>query len=210
MRLQRAHDADRAVRAIDGDVNVHAEDQFATRDVLQHVDERAVALTAGDVLALEQAERVRAGAAEPKPLRCGRCDRVGAKAAQLALNVRDRSADGGVELHEGLEQFRRHELSEVTLLLGHEDALDALYQIERLGVEQHVLLLDADRQRFAVAEVVIENIERTTLRRHQLERTSGLHASNNVAVSTLVHPFQLRSRACRISAVVTCCTSGRR
>ena len=115
MRLQRAHDPDRAVRVIDGDVNVHAEDQLAARDVLQHVDERAIALAAGDALALEQAERVRAGAAEPKPLRRGRCDRVRAKAVQLALDVGDPAADGRVELHERLEQLRRHQLSEVAV-----------------------------------------------------------------------------------------------
>ena len=50
---------------VDRRVDVHAEDQLAARDVLQLVDERAVAVLRGDALPLEQAERVGAGGGEP-------------------------------------------------------------------------------------------------------------------------------------------------
>ena len=36
---QAVHDLDRLLRIVDGDVDVHAEDQLAARDVLELVDE---------------------------------------------------------------------------------------------------------------------------------------------------------------------------
>ena len=40
MREQPVHDLDRLLGVVDGDVDVHAEDQLAPRDVLHLVDER--------------------------------------------------------------------------------------------------------------------------------------------------------------------------
>ena len=41
---------DRLLRVVDGDVDVHPEDQLAPRDVLHLVDERAIAILGGDPL----------------------------------------------------------------------------------------------------------------------------------------------------------------
>ena len=60
-------DLDRLLRVVDGDVDVHPEDQLAPRDVLELVDEGAVAVLRGDPLALEEAERVRPGRADAMP-----------------------------------------------------------------------------------------------------------------------------------------------
>ena len=65
MHEQPVHHLDHLLRVVDGDVHVHAEDQLASRDVLQLVDELAVAVARGDALPLEEAERMRAGRAEP-------------------------------------------------------------------------------------------------------------------------------------------------
>ncbi len=59
--------ADGLFRVVDRDVDVHAEDQLAPRDVLELVDECAVAVAGGDALLLEQAEGVRARRADAQP-----------------------------------------------------------------------------------------------------------------------------------------------
>ena len=45
------------------------------------------------------------------------------------------------------------------LVPGHrlEHRVDVLHEVERLGVEEHVLLLDAERVRLALAELVVED-----------------------------------------------------
>ena len=88
VRLQRADDPDRPVGIIDGDMDVQAEDQLPARRVLKFVDERAVPLATGHPLALEQAERMRAGRAEPQALRVG--DREGVLRAGGAARARRR------------------------------------------------------------------------------------------------------------------------
>ena len=61
-------DLDRLLGVVDRDVHVQAEDQLAARDVLELVDEVPVAVARGDPLALEEAERVRAGRADAQAL----------------------------------------------------------------------------------------------------------------------------------------------
>ena len=72
MREQPVDDLDRLLRLVDGDVHVHPEDELAPRDVLELVDERAVAVLRGDPLALEEAERVRARRADARSLLAAR------------------------------------------------------------------------------------------------------------------------------------------
>src|SRR6185436_7135165 len=60
---ERARDLDRLFRVVDRDMDVQTEDELAARDVLELVDEIPVAVSCGDALALEEAERVRAGGA---------------------------------------------------------------------------------------------------------------------------------------------------
>jgi hypothetical protein len=64
---RRSH-LDRLLGVVDRDVHVHPEDQLAPRDVLQLVDELAVAVLRGDPLPLEEAERMRPGRAEAAAL----------------------------------------------------------------------------------------------------------------------------------------------
>src|SRR6266516_4297351 len=56
MREQSVHDLDRLLGIVDRDVHVHPEDQLAPRDVLQLVDEVAIAVTRRDPLPLEEGE----------------------------------------------------------------------------------------------------------------------------------------------------------
>ena len=59
------HDLDRLLGIVDSDVDVHAEDQLATGDVLHLVDERPVSILRRDPLPLEEAKGVRAGRSDP-------------------------------------------------------------------------------------------------------------------------------------------------
>ena len=133
-------------------MHVHAEDQLATRDVLQLVDELAVAVARGDALTLEEAERMRAGAAEAASL--GARD-LGDVAAQLRERAHD-VAGGPAHRRRHLEH-RLHQLGVDAVLVlavrdGGEHRVDVLHEIPRLRVEQLVLLLDAERVRVALAE----------------------------------------------------------
>ena len=65
MREKPVDDLDRFLCVIDRHVHVHPEDQLTAGDVLQLVDERLVAILRGDVLPLEEAERVGPGRPDP-------------------------------------------------------------------------------------------------------------------------------------------------
>ena len=85
MADEPVHDLDRLLRVVDRDVDVHAEDQLAARDVLKLVDERAVAVLRRDALPLEERERMRAGRADAQAAvraRPRRRSRAGAAAAR--------------------------------------------------------------------------------------------------------------------------------
>ncbi len=157
VREHPVQDDDRLLRPVDGDVHVHAEDQLATGDVLELVDERAVAVARGDPLPLEQAERVRAGRADPELLPPGHLGHVGAQPPQLAVHVRRRVADGRGDLEHGLHELRRDALDELLLVDPREHRVDVLHEVERLRVEEHVLLLDAQREGVALAVAVLED-----------------------------------------------------
>ena len=132
---------DRLVGIVDADVDVHAEDELLAGDEAQRGDEVAVARAGDDPLVLPHRERVRARGADRQPAarrllitwrRSARscspaCDHV---RARLGRDLEHR-------LHQlGLDLPRRR---------GLEHRLDRVDQLERLGVEDHQLLLDADR-----------------------------------------------------------------
>ena len=143
------HDLHGLVGVIDGDMDVETEDQLTPRDVLELVDEGAVAVTRRDPLALEVAERVRAGGADAQLLTLGDGGHVLAELAQLALHVAGGAADGRGDLEHGLHELRPD--LRLELVAGHrcEHGVDVLHEVEALGVEEHVLLLHTERVRVA-------------------------------------------------------------
>jgi hypothetical protein len=74
-------------------VDVHAEDQLATGDVLELVDERAVAVARGDALALEQAERVGSRRATRNPVSPATWTTARRRRSWLDLEVRQTGRD---------------------------------------------------------------------------------------------------------------------
>ena len=158
MDEQPVHHLDRLLGIVDRDVHVHAEDQLAPRDVLQLVDELAVAVAGRDPLALEEAERVRAGrrrSGSPRRARSRRRSRAAARArrrrppAVRQTGVVTSSTDciSSAWMRSSCSPCRDRG----------EHRVDVLHEIPRLGVEQHVLLLDAERVRIALAERVVEH-----------------------------------------------------
>ena len=145
-------DLDRLVRVVDGDVDVHAEDELAARDVLHLVDERAITVACGDALPLEQAEGMRPGRADAHPLLTGDAADVAADVPQLFRHFGRRVADGCRDLEHGLHQLCIDARLELVTRDRGEHRVDVLHEIERLAVEEHVLLLDAERVRVALAE----------------------------------------------------------
>jgi hypothetical protein len=138
--------ADRAssiglVGIVDPDVHVHAEDQLLARHEAQRRDQVAVAGPGDDPLVLPHRERVGPGRADRQVLPRRRLADLRAQCPQLLAGLhRVRARVGGNlehRLHQlGLDLTRRRRL---------EQALDRVDQLERLGVEDHQLLLDPDR-----------------------------------------------------------------
>ena len=154
---QPVHDLDRLLRIVDGDVHVHAEDQLAPGDVLELVDEGPVAVARGDPLALEEAERVRAGRADAQALLARDLGHVRAQLPQLALDVAGVAADRRRDLEHRLHQLGVDPRLELVAGDRLQHGVDVLDEVERLAVEEHVLLLDAERVRVGLAERVVED-----------------------------------------------------
>ena len=150
-------DLDRLLGAVDGDVHVHAEDELAPRDVLELVDERAVAVARRDPLALEQAERVRPRGADAQAASAGDVAHGLPQRAQRGLGLADVLADRRRDLDCGLHQLGVDLLLVLVAEQIAEDGVDVLDEVERLGIEQHVLLLDAERVRVARPELVLDD-----------------------------------------------------
>jgi hypothetical protein len=154
---QAVDDVDRLVGVVDGDVNVHPEDQLAPRDVLHLVDQRAVAVSRGDPLSLEQAERMRTRAADAHALLSRDIADVATDPAELLRDFTGVPTDRRCDLEDGLHQLGVDHRFELVARHRGEHRFDVLNEVERLAVEQHVLLLDAERVLVALAEGVIEH-----------------------------------------------------
>ena len=138
-------------------MDVHAEDQLAPRDVLHLVDELPVAVLGGDPLALEEAERMRAGGGEAAALLARDLGDVGAQLAQAGVDLGRIAADGRRDLEHRLHQLGVDPRLELAVVGdAREHRVDVLHEVPRLGIEQHVLLLDPERVRSSGAEAMVE------------------------------------------------------
>ena len=153
---QAVDDVDRLVRIVHGHVDVEPEDQLAAGDVLHLVDEGAVAVARGDPLALEEAERVRPGRAHPQAVLARDLLDGRPEAAKLAVGLGGGPADGRRDLERRL-QLRLHPGLVLVADERGQHRVDPLDEVEALAVQQHVLLLDAERVRLALPELVLED-----------------------------------------------------
>ena len=141
-------------------MHVETEDQLPAGDVLHLVDERSIAVAGRDPLSLEQAERVRAGRAHAQTVVGGDVADGRAQASELPVGIAGGAADGCRDLERRLHQLRLHPRLVLVADDRRQDGVDALDEVERLRVEEHVLLLDAERVRLTVSERVLEHAAR--------------------------------------------------
>ena len=192
---QPVDDLDRLLRIVDRDVHVEAEDQLTPGDVLHLVDERAIAVSGGDALALEERERVRSGGSDAHATLGGDTRDVAAQRAQLRCDVRGRVADRRCDLEHGLHQLGVDPRLELVARHGGEHRVDVLDEVECLAVEQHVLLLDTERVRVAASEGVVEHaaaLRESAALSGDRRRVDLLHAGINASAS--ISTSQLGSR----------------
>jgi hypothetical protein len=138
-------------------VDVQPEDQLAAGRILHLLHDPAVMLTVGDQLVFVMRERMRSRRGEHEPVLLDDCFQVPAQPLKLHRRVADRRADRGLPLDLGLKDLARRTRRELALVVGVEDRVRPLHKIERLGVEQHVLLLDPQRVRLRGAKAVLRN-----------------------------------------------------
>ena len=155
LRQQALHHVHREVGLGHGDVHVHAEHELAARDVLELLDEPAVAVARRDALILGARERVCPGAGEPQPERLDGSRDAAPDGLEIAAQLVHIPAHDGRDLERALHQLRMRAPVErpIRELLG--DLVEARRELEARRVEQHVLLLDAQRQRIALAEGMV-------------------------------------------------------
>src|SRR5260221_7912374 len=101
---------------------------------------------------------MRARRAEPAALGARDLGDVAAQLRERAVDVARGAADRRCHL-----EYRLHQLGVNAVLVlarvgdGREHRVDVLHEVPGLGVEQHVLLLDAERVRVARSELVVED-----------------------------------------------------
>ncbi len=152
---QALHDVHREIGLRHRDVHVHAEHELAARHVLQLLDEPAVAVARRDALVLRARERVRAGAREPHAERLDRRRDAAAHGLEVAAQVVDVAAHDRCDLERALHQLGMGPPVERAVREHVGDLVEAAAELERRRVEEHELLLDAERQRRALAECML-------------------------------------------------------
>ena len=134
---------------------VHALTAGRIADPLEHLE---VARLLHHGQRLERRHRMRTGRREHEPV--GPRDPVGgcAQHAQRADRLVHGRADAGVQLHDGgvqlgLQRARQREPGSSA-----EENVDSGRRLERLRVENHQLLLDAERERGRLAEMRLDHL----------------------------------------------------
>jgi hypothetical protein len=136
-------DVDGLVGVVDPDVHVQPEDDLLAGDEAQRIDEVAVARAGGDPLVLPERERVRAGRADREAVARGQLRDPPAQPAQLGARLARIRARLGGDLEHRLVELGLDVAAAVRGIL--EEILDRVREIPRLAVDDHQLLLDAQR-----------------------------------------------------------------
>src|SRR5579884_1277667 len=141
---ERRADAARAIRAVDPDVHVEAEAVVAPDDVAEDLVVAAVVRRVDDALLLPGAPRVRAHGGEPDPERLRQRAQLLAPLADERCGLREGVAAAGAHLGLGGDQLADDVLLELRPLGGRLELLEAVDEVERVGIEERELLLDRD------------------------------------------------------------------
>src|SRR3954469_3161859 len=124
-------------------MHVLAEDQLLAGDEAQRGDQVAVARAGHDALVLPHRERMGSGRPDREPVLVGRRLDAPAQLAKLLAGLARVARRRGRDLEHGLHQLGL----DVALGLRHrfEHGLDAIRELERLGIDDHELLFDTQR-----------------------------------------------------------------
>ncbi len=145
-------DVDRLVRTVDPDMNVQTEQQLLTGDEAQRRHEVAVAVASDDPLVLPHRERVGARRADPQPALTRDLDHLRTQRPQLPRRFGHVHTRIGADLEHRLHQLR-FDLAVGSVL---KQALDRVDEVIALGIDDHQLLLDAQRVAGTVEAVLHE------------------------------------------------------
>src|SRR5260370_2953341 len=107
------HHVDRGLLVRHGDVDVHAEDQEGTRELLQFFDDVLVALAGGDDLVDPTGKRVRAGGGDLQACALSGGDQLATSAMHLDAELSDVFANFCAGLDDGLVHLMLHLLDDV-------------------------------------------------------------------------------------------------
>ena len=140
---------DRLVGVVEPDVHVDAEDDLLARHELEARDQLAVARARDDALVLPERERVRARRADREPALVGHLLHEPAQRAQLVAGLARVAARLGGDLADRLHQLGLDLAVLVDVVQYLEQPLDRTGQVERVPIDDHELLFDADRVRRA-------------------------------------------------------------
>jgi hypothetical protein len=130
-------------------VDVEPVDALSARRDARVLHELAVARVVRDLLLLRRADRVRARGRDAESVLLGRLRGAAAKLDERFDGLRNRARDRRRQLHDGREELRLHLAGETERPRVADDCVDGGLEEERLGVEDHHLLLDPDRERGA-------------------------------------------------------------
>ena len=169
-RQDRAHvvaDRDRAVSAADPDVHVHAPGVVAPGDVAEIAFQPPVVRRVDDPLVEIVGPRVGPQRRQRDSHALREREEAGAALLLVADRLREALAAPGADLDLGVDQLSRRRLGEQVILeAALVDLLEAVLELEGVGVRQRELLLEPDRE-------VLRGLEHLARPRHVEGRHPG-------------------------------------
>ena len=140
-----SHDRDRAVGAPDADVDVQAPGVVALGDPAQLLAQAGVVLGADDPLVEVARPRMRAAGGERDPEALAEREQAGAAFALELHRLGEGLAAARADLDLGVDQLAGDRLGEqLVLLAGAAELLEAVDELEAVGVDERELLLEPD------------------------------------------------------------------
>ena len=158
---ERGHDPHRAIGAADRDVGVDAEGVVAPDDVPEDLVVAPVVRRVDDPLIAPARPGVRPRGPEREAEWLDERGELGAALGEGRRDVRERRLLPGLDLDLGRDQLADEIRLERGASHGSLHVLEAIDEVERLGVEQRELLLDGDREvlcRLEALERLVEDL----------------------------------------------------
>ena len=189
---------DRPVGALDADVDLQRERVVAPGDVLEAVLDAVVVRRVDDVLLAVVRQRVRAGRAEPHAVGVGQLVQPPARLLLLGAGVGDVLPAAGADLDLGRDQLAADRNGEHGVGgAGVAQLLELGDQLERLGMDERVFLLDTDREvlggleglarsgevdQLGQCQVEVERVEEVDGRARRVDRDLRRHLQERLRV----------------------------